>query len=248
MTVIITMAGMGSRFTREGFTVPKYKVRARGRTLFEWSMLSLREFFSQRFILATLTEDDEEWLLSMAASLGIADAIVVPRATLSLGQAETALDALNAAKPNEEIWIYNIDTYVADGMYAGDMVNVDGCIYVFPSQHPSMSYVHYGPTGAVDKVAEKTVISEWASVGMYGFASPEYFAAKYSETFNLAASSSKLIVNGEYYVAPIFQTMLNENARIIAPRLKPKSVHILGTPEQVQYFDPAANPPLGNIK
>ena len=50
MPVIITMAGMGSRFTREGYTVPKYKIFARGRTLFDWSMLSLADFFNEHFI------------------------------------------------------------------------------------------------------------------------------------------------------------------------------------------------------
>lgn len=184
MTVLITMAGMGSRFSREGFTVPKYKVRARGRTLFEWSMLSLSSFFGQRFILATLAGEDHEWLLSMTASMGISDAVVVPRPALSSGQAETALDALGAATADEALWIYNIDTYVADGMHAGDMGDADGCIHVFPSQHPGMSYVHYGPTGEVDQVVEKRVISEWATVGMYGFASPAHFDQAYSRTFS----------------------------------------------------------------
>ena len=44
LTVLITMAGLGSRFRKVGYTVPKYQIEAHGKTLFEWSMESLKGF------------------------------------------------------------------------------------------------------------------------------------------------------------------------------------------------------------
>ena len=44
MTIVITMAGLGSRFKKAGYTVPKYMIEAHGKTLFEWSMESLSGF------------------------------------------------------------------------------------------------------------------------------------------------------------------------------------------------------------
>ena len=41
MTIIITMAGLGSRFKKAGYDCPKYMIEAKGKTLFEWSMDSL---------------------------------------------------------------------------------------------------------------------------------------------------------------------------------------------------------------
>ena len=41
MTIIITMAGLGSRFRKAGYDCPKYKIEAKGKTLFQWSMDSL---------------------------------------------------------------------------------------------------------------------------------------------------------------------------------------------------------------
>ena len=41
MTVIITMAGLGSRFRKAGYNCPKYMIEAKGKTLFDWSMDSL---------------------------------------------------------------------------------------------------------------------------------------------------------------------------------------------------------------
>ena len=36
--VVITMGGIGSRFRARGYTVPKYMIEAKGKTLFEWAM------------------------------------------------------------------------------------------------------------------------------------------------------------------------------------------------------------------
>ena len=34
MTIVITMAGLGSRFRKAGYTVPKYQIEVNGHTLF----------------------------------------------------------------------------------------------------------------------------------------------------------------------------------------------------------------------
>ena len=38
LTIIITMAGVGSRFKKAGFSQPKYMISVKGKTLFQWSM------------------------------------------------------------------------------------------------------------------------------------------------------------------------------------------------------------------
>ena len=58
MNVVITMAGLGSRFKKAGYTCPKYMIEVRNRTLFVWSMLSLKGFADmakQRAAKATLS-------------------------------------------------------------------------------------------------------------------------------------------------------------------------------------------------
>ena len=44
MNIVITMAGSGSRFKKAGYAQPKYMIKVKGRTLFEWSMESLSAF------------------------------------------------------------------------------------------------------------------------------------------------------------------------------------------------------------
>lgn len=245
MTVLITMAGLGSRFTEQGYLPPKFRIVARGRTLMDWSLLSLQAFFGERFIFACLEAESEDWIRSSAAALGIDDVVVAKRAGVSRGQAETAFDALVHADPHDPLWIYNIDTCVRPGaMRPQDLGTAVGCIPVFHCSEPNMSFVRYGTGNDVMEVAEKKQISSWATVGLYGFNSARCFAHHYEEAYDHGRIQ---LMQNERYVAPIYELMLIQGKRIAAPRLEPDAVSILGTPAQLIAFDPAAQPPLGNL-
>lgn len=243
MTILITMAGLGARFSQAGYCIPKYKIIARGRSLFEWSMLSLRKFFEQEFVFATLSGVDDEWLMSHAIKLGINRCRIIARPALSSGQAETAYDVSRYLDASEPLWIYNIDTYVESGLTPSDMEGFAGCIHVFKSMDPRMSFVHYDNDCNVDAVAEKSVISNWASVGMYGFESVSTFRSAYENAYE-----NRLIkvVNGERYIVPIYEVIFKNGKRVCAPKIDASKVRILGTPIQVLDFDPQALPPFGS--
>ena len=244
MTVLITMAGLGSRFKERGYLPPKFRIVARGRTLMDWSLVSLQSFFGERFIFACLEEEDGDWIRSTAAALGIAEVVVAKRSGVSRGQAETAFDALVHVDPSQPLWIYNIDTCVRpSAMRPQDLGTAAGCVPVFHCAEPNMSFVRYGSGDDVIEIAEKQPISSWATVGLYGFRSAAHFAERYQEAYDQGRIR---MVQGERYVAPIYELMLIKGERIIAPRLAMEDVNILGTPAQVLVFDPAALPPFGN--
>jgi len=244
MTVMVTMAGLGSRFRNADYQLPKYRITARGRTLMYWSLKSMQAFFDERFVFACLEEEDTNWILSAAQELGIADVVIALRPAISRGQAETAFDALIHVNPNEPLWIYNIDTHVTPlTMRPSDLSGADGCLHVFHSTEPNMSFVRYDERGKVVEIAEKLPVSNWASVGLYGFRTATSFDSLYREGY---IEGRLPTINGEHYVAPIYGLMLEHGCRIIAPRLRSEDVHILGTPVQVQIFDPTALPPYGS--
>lgn len=244
MTVLITMAGLGSRFKEQGYVPPKFRIMARGRSLMDWSLLSLQAFFAERFIFACLDHEDADWIRSAASAVGIADAVVAKRSGVSRGQAETAYDALVHAEPNQPLWIYNIDTCVTpNAMHPQSLDSAAGCIPVFQSSEPNMSFVRYGSGDDVIEVAEKRPISHWATVGLYGFRSASLFAELYCEAYEHGRIR---LAQGERYVAPVYELMLARGERVIAPRLRGEDVNILGTPAQVLAFDPQAGPPVGN--
>lgn len=244
MTVLITMAGCGSRFREKGYLLPKFRIIARGRTLMEWSLSSLQAFFGQRFIFACLGEEDEGWIRSTAAALGIREVIVAKRSGVSRGQAETAFDALVHVDLSQPLWIYNIDTCVAPyAMRPQDLGTAVGCVPVFHCSEPNMSFVRHGSGDHVIEIAEKQPISSWATVGLYGFNTAACFAEYYQEAYDRGRIR---VMHGERYVAPIYELLLIQREPVVAPRLEMDDVNILGTPAQVLTFDPAAHPPVGN--
>lgn len=58
MNIVITMGGLGSRFQKAGYTVPKYQIEVKGKTLFEWSMISMDAFKKETFIFLVRKEDN----------------------------------------------------------------------------------------------------------------------------------------------------------------------------------------------
>jgi hypothetical protein len=244
MTVLITMAGHGSRFKQSGYLPPKFRIVARGRTLMDWSLLSLQAFFDERFVFACLDEEDGDWIRSTAAALGITEIAIAKRPSVSRGQAETAFEALAHVDPSQPLWIYNIDTSVRpNAMRPQDLNTAAGCVPVFRCSEPNMSFVRYGPSDDVVEIAEKRSISSWATVGLYGFRSAARFAEHYQEAYDRGRIRT---TQGERYVAPMYELMLNNRERVVAPRLETNDVCILGTPAQVLAFDPSASPPFGS--
>jgi hypothetical protein len=246
MTVLVTMAGLGSRFKVCGYLPPKYRIVARGRTLMDWSLLSLQAFFEERFVFACLDQEDGDWIREKATTLGIADVGIAARSGVSRGQAETAFDALAHVDQHQPLWIFNIDTCVSPNrMRPEDLGAAAGCIPVFQCSEPNMSFVRHGSGSDVIEIAEKQPISTWATVGLYGFRSAMCFAEHYQDAY---CHGRIRVTRGERYVAPIYELMLLAGQQVVAPRLNQDDVVVLGTPAQVLAFDPAARPPFGNVE
>jgi len=242
MTVIVTMAGAGSRFRTKGYQVPKFMIRARGKTLFEWSMESMRNFFDQHFIFACLNEHDDKWIKECSHNIGISQITLRQRSAVSFGQAQTAYDVLDQADNGEALWICNIDTYIEDGLMPTDIDGYQGCMHVFESYNSGLSFVGYDDNGRVVQVAEKKLISQWATVGVYGFESAALYGELYQKSYQAGCVKE---VNGERYVAPMYELLLKAGKQVNGPRLSSTIVHLLGTPEEVLCFDPEASPASG---
>lgn len=58
MTFIVPMAGRGSRFVKEGYTLPKFMIEVKGKTLFEYSLESLPLEIADKIIFICLEEHE----------------------------------------------------------------------------------------------------------------------------------------------------------------------------------------------
>lgn len=235
--IVITMAGRGSRFYEAGYTVPKYEIMAHGRSLFDWSMLSLKNFLGPdcRMIFVCLAENrSADYVQQRSAALGLQDVHVVELAQLTDGQATSAYVSRELWRPDEPLLIYNIDTYVNPrALQPADIrPGSDGWVPCFrvPGEH--WSFVKLGEDGWATDLAEKQRISDFASIGLYWFARAAEYVNAYDEFFADPAN----LVRGERYVAPLYKHLVRNGKHISIADLALQDVHVLGTPAELEVF------------
>jgi dTDP-glucose pyrophosphorylase len=235
-TVVITMGGMGQRFRDAGYTVPKYRIAAHGRTLFEWSMRSLDSFRAagSPFVFVVRREDAAgDFIAAECARIGIRDFALVELDALTDGQATSALLAAPAiADTARPMLVYNIDTYVDPFAMPASAVRGDGWIPCFPGPGAAWSFALADATGRVSRLREKERISDDATVGLYWFSSFDLYAETYRRFFADPAN----LVKGEKYIAPLYNGIIEAGLPVYLERVPLEAVIPLGTPADVDRF------------
>lgn len=230
MNIVITMAGLGLRFRDAGYTVPKYQIEVNGKTLFEWSMSSLENFFGDTFIFLVRKDDDAtDFINSACGKMGI-DAKIIQLEKLTRGQAETAMFASKLWIADEPLLIYNIDTYVEPGQLRPELLRGAGFIPCFTASGTHWSFVKLDAGGKAVEVREKERISNHCSIGAYYFQSAQLYADLYE---NFYSDDSGRV---EQYIAPIYNLLIERGADVFIQDIDAEFVHVLGTPAEVEIF------------
>ena len=225
------MAGLGTRFSQAGYTVPKFQVLAHGRSLLEWSLTSLEQFFHHPFTFVLLKNAAHSaFIRAASAALGISSVSICEIDAVTSGQAETALLGLNAT-PEESgpIMIYNIDTYVEPWALSPQSIRGAGWIPCFEAEGDAWSFVTFDKAMRVDQVVEKRRISPFATIGLYYFESTFLYRDAYRR-YDFAGYK-------ERFVAPLYEELLRQGHPIYTTLVAPRAMHPLGTPEQVKLFE-----------
>ncbi len=237
LNIVITMAGRGSRFYDAGYKVPKYEIIAHKRSLFEWSMRSLKNFITpdSRLIFVCLAENkSSDFILSHAKVQGLTNVHIIELNQVTDGQATTAYLSQELWQPNWPLLIYNIDTYVKPHalMPTDIRPTSDGWVPCFQVPGEHWSFVKLGHDGWAIDLAEKQRISDYASIGLYWFSCANQYAQLYKQFF----SDPKNLVRGEKYIAPLYRQLIAEGGKVSLFDLHPSSVHVLGTPTELDSF------------
>ena len=240
MTIIITMAGLGSRFRKAGYHCPKYMIEAGGKTLFEWSMDSLMDYNThvEKYIFVVRKEDDAERFIREHMKLyGIRNVEVIAIDYLTDGQATTCMLAIPHCNAEKPIMIYNIDTYVEPYEMKFNDISGDGYIPCFFAKGDHWSFVRLDDEGNVLEVREKVRISDNCTLGAYYFSSAKLYKTLYEEFY---ADDSKM-EKGEKYIAPLYNDMIEQKMRVTISIVDERKVHVLGTPEELEIFRESLN-------
>lgn len=234
MNIVLPMAGRGQRFVDAGYTLPKPLIDVAGRPMYSWALDSLPLALASRLVVVCLAEHIERYGLGddIASRYPHLDPVVIPLHETTQGQACTVLAASPHLDPDEPLIIYNADTWCRtdlDERLRALPAEVAGLIGVFkaPGDHWSFARTD-GPTRVVE-VAEKRRISEWATTGLYHFSR----AATFLDHATAMVDEDDR-VNGEFYVAPVYNRAIAASLEIhIDVALE---VAVLGTPPELEAF------------
>lgn len=235
LTLMITMAGLGTRFKKAGYQCPKYMIEARGRSLFEWSMDSLADFrihAAQTIFIVRAEDHSVPFIQSKCRELGIVPVRMIELNHMTDGQATTAMQAIPACDVRLPLMIYNIDTYVEPFEMKYADISGDGHIPCFHAEGEHWSFVRLDDAGKAVEIREKERISNNCTLGAYYFASAQLFEKLYTEYYSKGDRTER----GEKYVAPLYNLMIQKGMDVTISIVDSAKVHVLGTPEELELF------------
>jgi len=235
MNFLITMAGEGRRFREAGYDLPKLLIKAKGKTLLEWSIDSLPLNLCTRLIFVGQQKHEDDFQLSKKIISIYGNRVNSLHFkfidTLTRGQSETACLAKHLVDLSQPLLIFNIDTQFSSSSLEKNLLkkNIDGVLGAFSSEEPRFSFASVNTEGFVTKTAEKEVISSNALTGLYHFTHPEDFFEAAESAF-----SKNETTKGEFYIAPLYNYLIKKSRRLIVDMAD--EVNILGTPEELKLF------------
>ena len=213
LNIVVPIAGRGSRFAKAGYTLPKPLIPVRGIPMIQVVSENLRPKCEHRFIFLCLTEHIERYSIDEKLKLTVPDGTIISIDTVTEGAACTVLLAKNHINNNDPLMIANSDQWVDidinDYLNAMQRQQKDGFIMTMFSDDPKWSYIKFNEENEIAGIFEKQVVSNEATVGIYNYAKGSYFV-KAAESM----IKKDFRVNGEFYVAPAFNQMINEGLRI----------------------------------
>lgn len=237
--IVIPMAGLSKRFKIAGYDLPKYMLEAKGKTLFEHSVESFANYFDKEtFLFIALSAfDTEKFISDMCQKLGILKYHIVILDAPTRGQAETVYLGLKnfCSGSDFPITIFNIDTFRPGFTYPTefDLSVIDGYLETFIGSGKNWSNVVPFHGNKVKATAEKQELSEYCCTGLYYWSSAKLFISIFE---SLSIKPFSQISCGEYYIAPMYNDIIQDGANVNFSVVDIKDVVFCGVPSEFIEF------------
>ncbi len=237
LNIVVPLAGRGSRFVQAGYREPKPLIPIHGKPMIELVVNNVRPRRPHRFIFLALEDHLSQWELAATLHRIAPNSIIIPVAGVTEGAACTVLlarDYIDSDAPlmtvNSDQWVdADINAYLA----VADEPGVDGLIMTMWSNHPKWSYVGFDAAGRVTCTAEKEVISNQATVGIYNFRSGRDFVWAAEKMIR-----KNIRVNNEFYVCPVYNQLLQRGGciKVYDVGREGDGMYGMGIPQDLEAF------------
>lgn len=238
LNIVIPMAGRGSRFAKEGYALPKPLITVHGKPMIELVINNLRPKRDHRFVFLCLKEHLDTYSIDKKLKDWAPGCEVVVVDTVTEGAACTVLLAKDLINDDNSLMIANSDQWIDLDIneylqFMGDKKS-DGLIMTMWADDPKWSFVRLDGQGLVMEVVEKEVVSNEATVGIYNYNRGKEFVEAAESMI-----AKNLRVNNEFYVAPVYNEMIQKGKRILIYSVGKENngMYGLGIPSDLHRFE-----------
>ena len=231
MNIVIPMAGDGIRFFQAGYDLPKPLIEVNGNPMIKVVVDNIN--IDANYIFIVQKKHYENYNLKYLLNLISPNCKIIQVEKLTEGAACTVLLSKEFIDNDQPLIIANSDQYISwdsyNFMYNTENSDLDGSILTFNANHPKWSYVKLNEKNHVSEVAEKSPISNIATVGLYYWKKGKDFV-KYAEQM----INKNIRVNNEFYVCPVYNEAIQDNK--LFGTYQVSEMWGLGTPEDLNLF------------
>jgi len=232
MNIFIGMCGLGSRFVKYGYELPKYLIVYNGAPMIYHAVNTIK--IPGRIHFVVRQDHLEKYSFLEKLLLGIGDDIIVCNHNTG-GAAESLLLAKSYVKNQDDPMLsVNCDQYLdwnpknlLDDMNSNPEVSY---IVTYKETSSKCSYVRE-KDGLIIETREKQVISNDATIGYYHWAHTRDF---FQDAASMINDEHK--ENGEYYLAPVYNYTIARGLHVKQWKLGSNEFWPVGTPEDLYNF------------
>tara|TARA_Y100000114_G_scaffold40536_1_gene36036 strand:- start:10408 stop:11562 length:1155 start_codon:yes stop_codon:yes gene_type:complete len=228
--LLLPIAGKAQRFLDGGYKMPKPLIMAKTKQVIDWAMESFNTSqcnitFAVRLEHINNFSIDEILKKKFGKDVNI---VVIDHDTD--GSVSTCLLAKEYINNDLPLIIYTPDVYFQDPFNPDNISEeLDGLILTFKANSPAHSYVALDKNGYATKTAEKQVISSDAAVGVYYYKTGKMFVDYAEELVN-----KNIRTKDEFYICPMYNLLIRDGLKVGIEKVK--KMHVLGTPEELEFF------------
>lgn len=235
LTIVIPMAGAGSRFSKEGYTLPKPFIDVNGRMMIE-RVLDGLSIVNARYILVIQQKflDQNAEYLSIISSKYPVTYVTVNQ--LTQGACCSALAAYKQISLDHPVLFADSDNIFNNQVVKKfiEYIKVhkfDGALLTFKSSEPCFSYAEINKNGLVIRTKEKDVISAHAIAGVYFFSKGEYFIDNAIEMIIYGDKEKN-----EFYMSNVYNYAIRKGLKIGIFDINQDDWHCVGTPIKLKEY------------
>lgn len=234
INLVMPMGGSGSRFSKDGFTIPKPLIEINGKPFFYWATQSIRKYVDlESLTFVVLQEHIDKFSIDEKIYSFFPEAKIEVIPKVLNGAVLTCLEGVKNIFNNLPIIFNDCDhafsckefyEYCMNGEYA----KIDGGLLTFESSDPKFSFVECNSDGNIIRTVEKVAISNDAICGAYYFKNRKTFEEGTNEYLDNCNYK-------EYFVSGVYNVMAKKHKVISCFRV---DSHLpFGTPEEYEIAE-----------